>query len=184
MYFFRFTGITIGTEDLSKQNSNNPFEDPLEKDNPFFEGQEENTETETATASTIEEINLTPFHGIISKCFEQYLHIYIESQDQNLVELIDRAAQEQKIKGCTNLAVEGSSVLHSCGDLFMFYKKCMVQCALLSTGKIKIKIIIKIFMIYEFMLILVMMTDSTFHNQINWKSRSIRNTCIKREKLE
>ena len=99
MYFFRFTGITIGTEDLSKQNSNNPFEDPLEKDNPFFEGQEEKTETETATASSIEEINLTPFHGIISKCFEQYLHIYIESQDQNLVELIDRAAQEQKIKG-------------------------------------------------------------------------------------
>ena len=83
-----------------------------------------------------EVINLTPFHGIISKCFEQYLHIYIESQDQNLVELIDRAAQEQKIKGCTNLAVEGSSVLHSCGDLFMFYKKCMVQFALLSTGKI------------------------------------------------
>ena len=89
------------------------------------------------------------------------MHIYIESQDQNLVELIDRAAQEQKIKGCTNLAVEGSSVLHSCGDLFMFYKKCMVQCALLSTGKITIKIknTVKKFMIYEFMPILVM-TDS------------------------
>ena len=63
------------------------------------------------------------------------MHIYIESQDQNLVELIDRAAQEQKKKGCSNLAVEGSSVFHSCGDLFMFYKKCMVQCAQLSTGK-------------------------------------------------
>ena len=145
-YDFRFTGITIGTEDLPKQNSNNPFEDPLEKGNPFFEGQEEKTDTETAAASTIEEINLTPFHGIISKCFEQYLHIYIESQDQNLVELIDRAAQEQKIKGCTNLAIEGSSVLHSCGDLFMFYKKCMVQCALLSTGKIEIKVKIKVFL--------------------------------------
>ena len=34
----------------------------------------------------------------------------------------------------TNLVVEGSSVLHSCGDLFMFYKKCMVQCAQLSTA--------------------------------------------------
>ena len=102
------------------------------------------------------------------------MHIYIESQDQNLVELIDRAAQEQKIKGCTNLAIEGSSVLHSCGDLFMFYKKCMVQCAQLSTGKIKIKITIKVFLIYEFMLILVM-TDSIFHNHILWKLRSIRN---------
>ena len=37
--------------------------------------------------------------------------------------------QEQKSRGYNNLAVEGSSVLHSCGDLFMFYKKCMVQCA-------------------------------------------------------
>ena len=133
---FRFTGITIGsTDDIGNQNSTNPFEDPLDKDNPFFDGQEEKADIET-TASSIDVINLTPFHGIISKCFEPYLHIYIESQDQNLVELIERAAQEQKVKGCTNLAVEGSSVLHSCGDLFMFYKKCMVQCAQLSTGKI------------------------------------------------
>ena len=79
--------------------------------------------------------NLNPFHGIISKCFESYLNIYIMSQDTNLVELLDRAAQEQSKKGHANLAIEGSSVLHSCGDLFMFYKKCMVQCAQLSTGE-------------------------------------------------
>ncbi len=30
------------------------------------------------------------------------------------------------------MAAEGSAVLHSCGDLFMFYKKCLVQCAQLS----------------------------------------------------
>ena len=47
---------------------------------------------------------------------------------------MDRAAHEQRERGVTNLAVEGSSVLHSCGDLFMFYKKCMVQCAQLSTA--------------------------------------------------
>ena len=32
------------------------------------------------------------------------------------------------------MAAEGSAVLHSCGDLFMFYKKCMVQCTQLTAG--------------------------------------------------
>ncbi len=30
---------------------------------------------------------------------------------------------------------EGSNVLPSCADLFVFYKKCMVQCSQLSTGQ-------------------------------------------------
>ena len=47
---------------------------------------------------------------------------------------MERAAAEQRERGVTNLSVEGSSVLHSCGDLFMFYKKCMVQCTQLSSG--------------------------------------------------
>ena len=72
---------------------------------------------------------------MISQCFEAYLYIYIESQDQNLADLIDRAAQEQREKGYNNLAVEGSSVLHSCGDLFMFYKKSIQQCAELSRAE-------------------------------------------------
>lgn len=86
-----------------------------------------------ASASTSDLI--TPFQGIISCCFEPYLSIYIESQDRNLADLVERASLEQKNRGCTNMAVEGSSVLHSCGDLFMFYKKCMVQCAQLSTAE-------------------------------------------------
>ena len=38
---------------------------------------------------------LTPFSGIISSCFEPYLSIYIESQDRNLADLVERAATEQ-----------------------------------------------------------------------------------------
>jgi hypothetical protein len=30
---------------------------------------------------------------------------------------------------------EGSNVLPSCADLFVYYKKCMVQCSQLSTGQ-------------------------------------------------
>jgi hypothetical protein len=99
----RFTGITLSQyEDMShhetttnqviESSSNNPFEVPnenLDKTNPFFEG-EGTEEKENKTQSPNSNIsimmpNLTPFHGIISKCFEPYLHIYIESQDQNLV---------------------------------------------------------------------------------------------------
>ena len=30
---------------------------------------------------------------------------------------------------------EGSNILPSCADLFVYYKKCMVQCSQLSTGQ-------------------------------------------------
>ena len=56
--------------------------------------------------------DVAPFQGLISKCFEPYLYIYIESQDSALTDLVDRAAVEQRERGVTNLAVEGSSVLH------------------------------------------------------------------------
>ncbi len=31
-------------------------------------------------------------------------------------------------------SVDGCTVLPSCADLFVFYKKCLLQCARLSTG--------------------------------------------------
>ena len=134
----RFSGITLTQyrKDLEVRKelesaSTNPFEEQEEdasddKSNPFYE------EGGTVVERAVPEV---AFQGIISKCFEPYLHIYIEAQDQNLKELVERAAQEQRQRGYANLAVEGSSVLHSCGDLFMFYKKCMVQCAQLSTAE-------------------------------------------------
>lgn len=91
--------------------------------------------SKTAAGAAAAEAAGHPFQGLISRCFEPYLHIYIESQDLSLRQLVDRAAQEQRERGTSNLAFEGSSVLHSCGDLFMFYKRCMVQCAQLSTAE-------------------------------------------------
>ena len=142
----RFTGITLMNNEeieVKEETSKNPFEEELDKDNPFFEDgtPEDASGSNEGSKAKAEEVtfsvpNLNPFHGIISKCFEPYLHIYIKSQDQNLDDLLVRAAQEQRNKGYTNLAVEGSSVLHSCGDLFMFYKKCMVQCAQLVSQRI------------------------------------------------
>uniref|UniRef100_A0A8D2L4C2 Vps53 N-terminal domain-containing protein n=1 Tax=Varanus komodoensis TaxID=61221 RepID=A0A8D2L4C2_VARKO len=77
-----------------------------------------------------------PFHGIISKCFEPHLYVYIESQDKNLSELIDRFVGDFRAQGPPKPNIdEGGAVLPSCADLFVYYKKCMVQCSQLSTGE-------------------------------------------------
>ncbi|KAG7251957.1 hypothetical protein CRUP_026547, partial [Coryphaenoides rupestris] len=83
-------------------------ESPLHPTNPFLEdeaGEDGGSERE-------EDLDRprkpkppdNPFHGIVSKCFEPHLYVYIESQD-------------------------------NCADLFVYYKKCMVQCSQLSTGE-------------------------------------------------
>ncbi|KAM8974951.1 vacuolar protein sorting-associated protein 53 homolog isoform 2-T2 [Pelodytes ibericus] len=77
-----------------------------------------------------------PFHGIISKCFEPHLYVYIESQDKNLGELIDRFVGDFRAQGPPKATSEDAgAVLPSCADLFVYYKKCMVQCSQLSTGE-------------------------------------------------
>uniref|UniRef100_A0A7N8WX50 Vacuolar protein sorting-associated protein 53 homolog n=1 Tax=Mastacembelus armatus TaxID=205130 RepID=A0A7N8WX50_9TELE len=77
-----------------------------------------------------------PFHGIVSKCFEPHLYVYIESQDKNLGELIDRFVADFRAQGPPKVGTEeGGAVLPSCADLFVYYKKCMVQCSQLSTGE-------------------------------------------------
>ncbi|KAL1457859.1 hypothetical protein WDU94_008049 [Cyamophila willieti] len=84
------------------------------------------------------EENKTKFEGIIGSCFQNYLYIYIESLDRNLNELIDRFAEDSKqVLNNMNETCETSAapVLPSCADLFMFYKKSLVQCTQLSTGE-------------------------------------------------
>uniref|UniRef100_A0A674H9U8 Vacuolar protein sorting-associated protein 53 homolog n=1 Tax=Taeniopygia guttata TaxID=59729 RepID=A0A674H9U8_TAEGU len=50
--------------------------------------------------------------------------------------LIDRFVADFKAQGPPKPNVdEGGAVLPSCADLFVYYKKCMVQCSQLSTGE-------------------------------------------------
>ncbi|XP_028396416.1 vacuolar protein sorting-associated protein 53 homolog isoform X2 [Dendronephthya gigantea] len=75
------------------------------------------------------------FLGLISRCFEPHLHVYIDSQDKNLGELLDRFVTDFKSVGMAQIESDGSNViLPSAGELFVFYKKCLVQCSQLSTG--------------------------------------------------
>ncbi|KAI6647972.1 Vacuolar protein sorting-associated protein 53-like [Oopsacas minuta] len=77
--------------------------------------------------------DVSPFMGLISKCFESHLDVFIGAQDKNLGELLDEFIEEMKRKDSKNKG-STSTVFSSSGDLFVFYKKCLVQCITLSTG--------------------------------------------------
>jgi archaellum component FlaC len=114
----RFSGATLATS-TQYDVASNPFGDNGD---------------EKVSVANYQAINLTPFKGIISQCFEPHLHIYIEAQDRNLADMVERfAADSQGLPA--GRGQEGSPVLPSCGDLFVFYRKCLVQCSELSTGQ-------------------------------------------------
>ncbi|KAG5320644.1 VPS53 protein, partial [Acromyrmex heyeri] len=94
--------------------------------------------------SNFETLLSSPFEKLIGRCFESYLNIYIESLDRNLADLMDKFVSDSKTQppGAKEFdGIEGpSSVLSSCADLFVFYKKCMLQCTQLSTGLIMLSL--------------------------------------------
>uniref|UniRef100_A0A2K5BUU5 Vps53 N-terminal domain-containing protein n=1 Tax=Aotus nancymaae TaxID=37293 RepID=A0A2K5BUU5_AOTNA len=127
----RFSGCTLTAGTLKK------LESPPTSTNPFLED-EPTPEMEELKPKAPD----NPFHGIVSKCFEPHLYVYIESQDKNLGELIDRFLADFKAQGPPKPNTdEAGAVLPSCADLFVYYKKCMVQCSQLSTGEPMIKIL-------------------------------------------
>nr|CAG4650778.1 EOG090X024P [Simocephalus serrulatus]SVE94101.1 EOG090X024P [Simocephalus serrulatus] len=137
----RFTGLSMEelgpTEKPKKVESTNPFEEPAGK-NPFEEEEEsENQVSSVQDQPTTELRTVSPFHGLISRCFENHLNIFVESQDKNMAELMDRFVADLKTQGpsLAQAEIEGCCVLPSCADLFVFYKKCLLQCAQLSTGQ-------------------------------------------------
>uniref|UniRef100_A0A4W4HM31 Vps53 N-terminal domain-containing protein n=1 Tax=Electrophorus electricus TaxID=8005 RepID=A0A4W4HM31_ELEEL len=131
----RFTGST-----LRQLGALCPPETPLEPTNPFLEDEsgDDNASEKDEDLDRPKKPKApdNPFHGIISKCFEPHLYVYIESQDKNLGELIDRFVADFRAQGPPKSGTEeGGAVLPSCADLFVYYKKCMVQCSQLSTGE-------------------------------------------------
>uniref|UniRef100_A0AAY4D511 Vacuolar protein sorting-associated protein 53 homolog n=1 Tax=Denticeps clupeoides TaxID=299321 RepID=A0AAY4D511_9TELE len=120
----RFSGCTLNDGPGKKLDT------PLEPTNPFLEDEVGDDSPKKPKAPD------NPFHGIVSKCFEPHLYVYIESQDKNLGELIDRFVADFRTQGPPKSSTdEGGAVLPSCADLFVYYKKCMVQCSQLSTGE-------------------------------------------------
>ncbi|XP_043255930.1 vacuolar protein sorting-associated protein 53 homolog [Colletes gigas] len=131
----RFSGVTLdNTETVNKKITVTVDTTDKVPGNPF----EENEQVQ------IEKPKPSPFSNLIGRCFEPYLNIYIESLDRNLADLMDKFVSDSKTQppGAKDFdGIEGpSSVLSSCADLFVFYKKCMLQCTQLSTGSIMLNL--------------------------------------------
>lgn len=132
----RFSGCTLTDGALKKLESPPPSTNPFLEDEPTPEMEELAMEKGDLDQPKKPKAPDNPFHGIVSKCFEPHLYVYIESQDKNLGELIDRFVADFKAQGPPKPNTdEGGAVLPSCADLFVYYKKCMVQCSQLSTGE-------------------------------------------------
>uniref|UniRef100_A0A2K6GY62 Vacuolar protein sorting-associated protein 53 homolog n=1 Tax=Propithecus coquereli TaxID=379532 RepID=A0A2K6GY62_PROCO len=132
----RFSGCTLTDGTLKKLESPPTSTNPFLEDEPAPEMEELATEKGDLDQPKKPKAPDNPFHGIVSKCFEPHLYVYIESQDKNLGELIDRFVADFKSQGPPKPNTdEGGAVLPSCADLFVYYKKCMVQCSQLSTGE-------------------------------------------------
>jgi len=134
----RFTGHTID-ETLPQRKT----EDLLQPSNPFDDDIEETTDIETLAKRPEVGSFKNPFNGIVSSCFEPHLRIYVESQDRALAELVQRFVDDFISTGVpAGLpsesqpgARDATLVLTSSADLFVYYKKCMVQCTTLSKGE-------------------------------------------------
>lgn len=132
----RFSGCTLTDGTLKKLESPPPSTNPFLEDEQTPEMEELAIEKGELDQPKKPKAPDNPFHGIVSKCFEPHLYVYIESQDKNLGELIDRFVADFKAQGPPKPNTdEGGTVLPSCADLFVYYKKCMVQCSQLSTGE-------------------------------------------------
>lgn len=131
-----FSGCTLTDGTPKKLDSPAPSTNPFLEDESTPEMEELVMEKGDLDQPKKPKAPDNPFHGIVSKCFEPHLYVYIESQDKNLGELIDRFVTDFKTQGPPKPNTdEGGAVLPSCADLFVYYKKCMVQCSQLSTGE-------------------------------------------------
>ncbi|KAG6451570.1 hypothetical protein O3G_MSEX007240 [Manduca sexta] len=122
----RFTGTDLRTDNVDMNIKQN-----LETDN-------KDTAVEGEVAPSAVGPGGGSWVGLIGGCFEPYLSLYINSLDANLRSLIDRFVQDAKSSGQESAGPSASgegAVISSCADLFLFYKKCLVQCARLTTGE-------------------------------------------------
>lgn len=115
----RFTGDTFNQQSPTGKTSVIPVSDGT-------------TDKNSATGEIIQ----SPFIDLIGTCFKPFLDIYTDSVDRNLSEIMERFVQENANSKVTfDPIAHNSTVFPSCADLFVFYKKCLVQCTQLSTEK-------------------------------------------------
>uniref|UniRef100_A0A182JC63 Vacuolar protein sorting-associated protein 53 homolog n=1 Tax=Anopheles atroparvus TaxID=41427 RepID=A0A182JC63_ANOAO len=89
----------------------------------------------TLVEATSEEVRKErdSFSNLIGSCFKPYLDIYTDSIGRELTALVEQFAQQNQQMIVPKEINPG--IIPNCADLFVFYKKCMVQCMQLSNEK-------------------------------------------------
>lgn len=123
----RFTGITLQENNPASIQDVSVPQQQVQQNHPSPDDQSSDQEST--------EIIITPFKDLICSAFKNYLDIYTDSIDKNLAELLERFVQMEREAGKKANVASKSPVFMSCADLFVFYKKCMVQCNQLSNEK-------------------------------------------------
>ncbi|CAG9794296.1 unnamed protein product [Diatraea saccharalis] len=127
----RFTGTDLGSENMDPS--------ALDKQDGFESEGKENESTNEIVDTKVggdEGGDESAWVRSIGACFEPHLSLYIHSLDANLRSFMDRFVQDAKsVDAGAGIGSGAGAVMASCGDLFLFYKKCLVQCARLTTGE-------------------------------------------------
>jgi vacuolar protein sorting-associated protein 53 len=118
----RFTGCTLSENNAQLSKKAADRRALLESDKEQSSDEKSITGDENVVPSS------SPFRGLIGDCFKPYLDIYTESIDRNLNDLIEKFLHVSKQQSV-------NASLESCAELFIFYKKSLVQCTQLSNGK-------------------------------------------------
>lgn len=120
----RFSGCTLSESAANRNATSRPDRRATLQESDKAQSSDENSQAGDETAAT----STSPFRNLIGECFKPYLDIYTESIDRNLSDLIEKFLQVSKQQSIT-------TSLESCAELFIFYKKSLVQCTQLSNGK-------------------------------------------------
>lgn len=118
----RFTGCTLAESVQQRTTKIEVVRRALESDKEQSSDEKSITGDESIVPSN------SPFRNLIGGSFMPYLEIYTESIERNLNDLIEKFIQVSKQQSI-------NASLESCAELFIFYKKSLVQCTQLSNGK-------------------------------------------------
>lgn len=120
----RFNGLVLAAMNITKKSRSSKMIVSIDD------------KTNNINEADATQIGNSPFVGLIGVCFEPFLDIYTDSIDRNLFDLIERfVLDNSKTKIEFDPITNNSTVFPSCADLFVFYKKCLVQCTQLSNEK-------------------------------------------------
>ena len=118
----RYSGTTItGVLSESKETDERPG-NPFESENGDSENGSQSEISDSKLDDKLKRQRQNPFHKLISGSFTPHLGIYVKSQERSLHDLLNRFVNDFESE--SNSQCE---VLPSCADLFVYYKKCLVQ---------------------------------------------------------